>query len=146
MRRNAWNIIFLVIAVVPFIAPIVLQGWSIVYSYLDTNMRIYEHGLRSGELGGLPYFNTDIRAYRVAWNAGGLGRFDSFGFILKYFVSPIVLWATGITIVCSGFYIGYKLLRSWVEKRKLKRFLDLIRKVYFILYKFSVILIKQYIS
>ncbi|MCP8316329.1 MAG: hypothetical protein H3Z51_05645 [archaeon] len=66
IRRNA-GLIQLAITVGLLVAPIVLPY---IQSYFNSVIRIYEHGVRSGELGGLPYFNTNIQEWRVAWNAG----------------------------------------------------------------------------
>lgn len=134
IRRNAWNIIFLILAILsPYLTSIVAftaHQVSIFSSYFDAVNRIYEHGMRSGELGGLPYFNVNISEYRVAWNAGGYGSFDAFAFIMSYIVSPILFWSTITATSFLVIYLCYELLCSWMQKKKEKRFLELIRPGY----------------
>ena len=84
IHKNKWKIITLIIAVwsAPDVAPFVV-------SYFSANIRIYDHGITSGELGGAAYFNTKIGEWRVAWNAGGLGSFNALLFIFQVFILPI---------------------------------------------------------
>lgn len=122
LRRNAWNIIIVLVSILaPFLPSIVAfasHQVSVLSSYFDAVHRIYEHGVRSGELGGLPYFNTNISEFGVAWNAAGYGSFNAFAFIMVYVVSPIVLWSTVIATSFLTIYLIYDLLCSWMQKRK----------------------------
>jgi hypothetical protein len=127
VRRNGWNTLFLLLAVLslPFVYPFIGRLFSVPLSYLNAVNRVYEHGSRSGELGGLPYFNANISEYRVAWNAGGYGYFDAFSFLVSYIVLPIVLWSATIVSSALGIYLFYELLRSWIRRKQVKHILEL---------------------